>query len=144
MVGLFVAGCGQRPLPHEDKSVPELRKMLDDPAPRVQAQGALGLSLHREKAAPAVPRLVELLKSTDPLVRQQSALALGKIGPEARDGVAGLTVTLEDPEWAVRRQAALALGEIGEKSARPALEKRARDENALVRKAAAQALERLR
>jgi HEAT repeat protein len=141
---IAVVGCGQRSLPHEGKTVTQLRKMLDHSSPQKQAQGALGLSLHGADAAPAVPRLIELLKSPDTLVRQQSALALGKIGSPAREGVPGLIAVLEDKEWSVRRQAALALGEIGATEAKPALEKRTKDDNALVRKAAVQALERMR
>jgi HEAT repeat protein len=140
----ILLGCGPRSLPHEGKSVEQLRRLLDDPSAQKQAQGALGLSLHGADAAPAVPRLVELLKSPDTLVRQQSALALGKIGPGAREGVNGLIALLGDKEWPVRRQAALALGEIGAAEAKPALRQRTKDDNALVRKAAAQALERIR
>jgi HEAT repeat protein len=53
---------------------------------------------------------------------------------------------LDDPSWPVRRMAALALGEIGPpaRPARAGLEKRLSDEQGPVRKAAAQALERLR
>src|SRR5262249_28679012 len=122
---LLLAGCGPQPLPHEAKSVAQLRRMLDADVPRTQAQGALGLSLHGPDALPALPRLVELLGSPDTLVRQQAALALGKIGPEARAAVPSLVRALDDPQWSVRRGAALALGEIGPEAreARPALEK---------------------
>ena len=57
-----------------------------------------------------------------------------------------LTAALRDPEWTVRRQAALALGQIGGE-ARPAtaaLEKLGRDPDHLVRKAAREALEKVR
>jgi HEAT repeat protein len=121
--------------------------MLEDTKPEVQVQGAIGLSLHGPGAAPAVPRLVELLESQNGLVRQNAALALCKIGPEAEGAVPALRKRLSDPEWAVRRMAAMALGEIGgasAKAARPDLEKLKRgDSQNLVRKAAAQALERL-
>src|SRR5207249_4965598 len=129
VVGL--AGCGKASLPHEGKSVAQLRRMLDDAQPRVQAQGALGLSLHGPEAREAVPRLTDLLASADSLVRQQAALALGKIGPDARAAVPALEGTLGDADWAVRRQAALALGGIGEGASRKALEKLKRDPNTL-------------
>ena len=58
--------------------------------------------------------------------------------------LAALVAALDDREWPVRRQAALSLGEIGAAEAKPALQKRTKDENALVRQAAAKALERLR
>src|SRR5579871_3545520 len=80
----LVAGCRERHLPHEGKSVAELEAMLRNADPVVQSQGAFGLSLLGSRAQPAVPSLVSLLRSPQPLVRQNAALALGKIGPEAR------------------------------------------------------------
>src|SRR5262245_1386245 len=88
---VVVAGCGPSAMPHEGKSVAQLRRMLDAPDAQVQAQGALGLSLHGAEARPAVPRLIELLDSHQPLVRQQAALALGKVGPEASGAVEALS-----------------------------------------------------
>src|SRR5919204_4327625 len=103
-------GCGRSP-PYEGKTVTQLERMLHDPSPRAQAQGAYGLSLKGPEALPAAPALADLLDSPDPLVRQHAALALGKIGPEAHAAVPALTKALGDPEWTVRRHAALALGE---------------------------------
>lgn len=140
---LAVAGCGNPAPPHEGKSVAQLRGMLDAGDPRVQAQGALGLSLHGEKAKEAVPRLVELLDSSDALVRRQAALALGKIGPDARPAVPALVGKLEHPDWALRRQAALALGDLGDDRALPALRKRRTDVNTLVRRAIDDAIRKL-
>ncbi len=145
-VVLVLMGCGPRPLPHEGKSVAQLRRMLDDAVPVVQAQAALGLSLHGPEAVAALPRLVERLKGPNVLVRQQSALALGKIGPKGGEAVGPLAEALADRAWEVRRQAALALGEIGEPAlaALPALEKLGKGEHLQVRRAAQQALDRLR
>ena len=137
------AGCGPRSLPHENRSIPELRRMLADAEPRVQAQGALGLSLLGAEARDAVPRLIELLESPDTVVRQQSALALGKIGAPASQAVPVLEKLLGNEDWSVRRQGAIALGEIGEAKARPALEKLRRDPIKLVRQAATDALAKL-
>jgi HEAT repeat protein len=136
-----LAGCSSRPEPHlrdEGYSVEELRTMLADSSPEVQARGAFGLSLHGPEASPAVPELVEALKRPDALARQNAALALGAIGPAAASAVPALTDLLGDSEWAVRRQAALALGEIGPaaKAALPALAKRDADANKQVREAA--------
>src|SRR5215213_6869234 len=133
-IGLLLAGCSSQPEPRlrdEGKSVDELRTMLADANPEVQARGAFGLSLHGPAASPAVPDLIDALKRPDALVRQNAALALGAVGPGAERAVPGLTEALGDAEWAVRRQAALALGEIGPaaKPALPALAKREGDAN---------------
>src|SRR5262249_41600101 len=99
---LLLLGCGPSKLPHEGKSVAELRRQLDSSSAVKQAQAALGLSLHGPDAAPAVPRLVELLASTDVNVRRQCAQALGKIGSEAGEAVPSLERLLTDPQWSVR------------------------------------------
>ena len=39
---VVVSGCGLPTPPHEGKTVTQLRAMLDDARPSVQAQGALG------------------------------------------------------------------------------------------------------
>jgi HEAT repeat protein len=136
-------GCGQPTPPHEGKTVAQLIAMLDDPKANVQAQGALGLSLHGEAAKEAVPRLTALLESPEALVRRQAALALGKVGPEARTAVPSLVKLLTHDDWSMRRQAALALADIRDPSARPALEKRKSDPNGLVRAAVRGALAKL-
>jgi HEAT repeat protein len=147
--GLVLAlfGCGAARPPYEGKNVEELRAQLDSPDVAVQAQGALGLSRHGPEAVAAAPRLAELLRnSPDALVRQHAALALGKIGPAAAaEAVPALTAALADPEWTVRRHAILALGELGEaaRPALPALEKRERDSDPLVRRAARETRARL-
>lgn len=136
-------GCGQPAAPHEGKSVPRLIAMLDHPKASVQAQGALGLSLHGEAAKEAVPRLTALLDSPDSLVRRQAALALGKVGAEARTAVPSLVKLLNHDDWSMRRQAAVALADIRDPSAKPALEKRKTDPNGLVRGAVRDALTKL-
>lgn len=150
-IGLLpaLAGCNSRPearLRDEGKSVEELRAMLADPNPEVEARGAFGLSRHGPAASPAVSDLVGALKRPDALVRQNSALALGAIGPPAAEAVPALTEALADPEWAVRRQAALALGEIGPaaKPALPALAKLDADASKPVREAAKGARQKIR
>src|SRR5919201_1470415 len=138
-----LAGCRARP-PYEGKSIPQLERMLQDADPRVQAQGAYGLSLHGPEARAAVPALIEALKK-EVSVRQYAARALGEIGPEARDAVPALMEALHDPEWTVRRQAALALGRIGPeaRAAVAALLKLRQDRDHLVRKAAQEALTKI-
>ncbi len=105
---LLIAGCSHKP-PYEGRSVAELERMLDDPDPKTQVQGAYGLSQHGAEAASAVPALVRSLRSPEPLVRQQAALARGKIGV-AEEAVPALAAVLSDSEWTVRRQAALRRG----------------------------------
>ena len=141
---LFLPACSRKP-PYEGRSVPELERMLADPNPAVQVQGAFGLSLKGAEAQPAIPALVRALASPHALVRQQSCVALGKIGPLAQEAAPALITALADPEWVVRRQAAVALGQIGPLSAVKApLEKCQGDINSQVRKAAMDALETLR
>ncbi len=143
---LLATGCGSRP-PYQGRSVAELERMLGDADAKVQTQGAYGLGLLGEKAAPAVPALAKALKANNVLVRQQAAGALGQVGPGAAEAVPALVEALADPEWTVRRQAAVTLGRIGapaRAAAEAALERCTRDANKLVRKAAQEALGKLR
>lgn len=141
---ISLAGCGRAsPATLQDAGKPpaELRAMLADPDPEVQARGALGLSQIGPEAKDAVPELIPLLKSRNALARQNAGVALAAIGPEAKDAVSGLTEALKDSEWAVRRQSAMALGAIGPdaKSALPALKRLDADPQKVVRDAAKQA-----
>ena len=133
---VLVSACRGR-APYAGKSAAELERMLGDPNPTVQAQGAYGLSRLGAEARSAVPALVDALKKSRP-VRQNAALALGQMGRHARDAVPALCEALGDSDWAVRRQAALALGKIGAeaRSAIPALQRLSRDPDRLVRSAA--------
>jgi HEAT repeat protein len=145
LLPLVFALCGCRAkAPYDGKSVAELERLLRNPDPAKQVQGAFGLSRLGAKAQPAVPALIEALKK-DALVRQNAALALGRIGPEAKDAVPALIDALRDSDWTVRRQAALALEQIGPEArqAVPALEKLTHDPDKLVRKAAQEALTQL-
>jgi len=137
---VLIAGCSHKP-PYEGRSVAELERMLDDPDPKVQVQGAFGLSQHGSEAASAVPALVRTLRSPDALVRQQAALALGQIGV-ADEAVPALAAALGDSEWTVRRQAAIALGQIGPpaRAAEPDLHRCRRDPNTMVRREVEKAL----
>jgi HEAT repeat protein len=138
-------GCGSK-LPYEGKSVEQLQRMLDDPDPQVQAQGAHGLALKGAEAKPAVPALIRVLKSDDVTVREQAARALGEIGPEAREAVPALTAALTSGPWSAQRQAALALGRIGRdaRPALPALEKLSNDANRPLRDAVREAIKKIR
>jgi HEAT repeat protein len=108
--------------------------------PVVQARASLLLgSIGR----PAVPVLIEGLKDEDKDVRTAAAAALISIGPEARFAVGTLVRALKDEDYFVRWNSAVALGEIGDKEAVPALMETLADENIDVRKAAADALEKI-
>lgn len=141
---IIISACRPR-APYEGKTAAQLERMLRDPSPAVQAQGAYGLGRLGSEARSAVPSLIEALKK-DSLVRQQAARAPGQIGPDAREAVPALSAALEDSAWAVRRQAALALGRIGPdaRPALPKLQKLGRDPEPLVRRAAQEALKRIR
>jgi HEAT repeat protein len=146
LVLLLATGCSSRP-PYQGRSVAELERMLGDPDAKVQTQGAYGLGLLGEKAVQAVPALAKALKAKDVLVRQQAAGALGQVGPGAAEAVPALIEALADPEWTVRRQAAVTLGRIGlpaRPAAEAALERCTRDAHNLVRKAAQEALAKVR
>lgn len=147
-LALCMMGCrGKSPptLQDEGKKPDELRAMLADPDPEVQARGAFALSRRGPAARDAVPELIPLLKSKAALARQNAALALATIGPDAKDAVPALTEALKDSEWAVRRQAAIALGAIGPaaKPAIPGLKKMDSDPHKQVRDAAKQAHDRI-
>jgi HEAT repeat protein len=91
--------------------------------------------------------LTALLMDDDPEVRQAVAVALVKLHPEAK--VAAIQVLndlLKDKNWWVRKTTAEALGNIGPdaESAVPALTKSLQDADDNVRKAAAEALKKIR
>jgi HEAT repeat protein len=146
VVVVLLAGCSSRP-PYQGRSVADLERMLGNSDPKVQMQGAYGLGLLGTKAAASVPSLAKALKANDALVRQQAAGALGQIGVAAEEAVPALVEALVDAEWTVRRQAAVALGRIGPRALRAAeaaLKRCQSDSNNLVRKAAREALAKLR
>jgi HEAT repeat protein len=141
---LALASCSSR-LPYEGKTQHELERMLKDDDPKVQAQGAYGLSLDRAKASAAAPALIEAMNSPHASVREKAARALAAAGPAAAAAVPALMNALEDPDWTVQRQAALALGEIGSAAAPavPALEELGNSTDKPVREAARQALAKI-
>jgi len=145
------AACGRKP-GYQGKSVAELERMVRDPDPAMQVQGAYGLGLQGAEARVAVDALIDALKSEHLPVRQHAAMALGQIcawrdspDPAARPVVAALTEALRDSEWTVRRHAAIALGQIGPdaRAAMPQLQKLAQDPDHLVRNAAQDALKKI-
>jgi HEAT repeat protein len=143
-LALFLCSCGSR-LPYEGKSLEQLQAMLKEDDPKVQAQGAYGLSLDRDKARQAVPALIDAMKSKHVIVREKAARALGSAGPDAASAVPVLIRALEDPNWTVQRQAALALGEMGSKAEKAvaALQNLSNTSDKPVQQAARQALRKI-
>jgi HEAT repeat protein len=141
----FVLGSCSSRLPYEGKTREQLEAMLKDDDPKVQAQGAYGLSMDPEMARDAVPALIEALLSPHALVREKAARALASAGPGAVAAVPALTEALHDSEWTVQRQAALALGEVGPQAvaAVPALKALEQSSQRVLRDAALQALEKI-
>src|SRR6266568_1958210 len=89
-----------------------------------------------------IPSLLDALKDTDSEVRQHTAMALASLGHEA---IGPLTKALEDPVKEKRAGAAYALGQMGYNAheAIPALLKALKDDEALVRRSASQAISRV-
>src|SRR5205809_7817803 len=82
-----LCSCGRK-LPQEKKSLDRLEAMLKDDDPKVQAQGAYGLSLDRDKSRAAIPALIDALRSKHAPVRQYAAPGLATAGPAAVRAVA--------------------------------------------------------
>ena len=125
-----------------DEAVPLLAKMLRrsdefDRSAAARALGNLG-----PLGEPVIPDLIRALTDPERRVRDKASGALARIGPPA---VPALIKTLEHPDATVRKHAAWALGQIGPgaAAATTALERAMKDENALVRSAAAKALKRI-
>lgn len=100
-------------------------------------------------ASAAEPKLSELLKSKDPSLAIASAWAITQIQPgspaSAGKALPVLIAGLGDPYPESRQAAVQALGSLGPlaKSALPALQKLASDEDAVVREAAAMAVQQI-
>ena len=125
-----------------------LQAALKDPQPRVRRSAAYALGAFGPQAAPVRDDLIAAAGDASPIVRQNAAWALGRLGKEAgQDGVSQLRNLLKDDEPLVRRDALHALGEVGNPTAHPAvqamLKTAAAEKDAVVRKAAAEALAHL-
>ncbi len=146
-------------------AAPALAKALQDPDLRFLASVAL-----RKIGAPAVPQVIRVLSDPDEETRLAAVGVLGEIGPQAKEAVPALMKMVKEGSSMERWAALEALGNIGPaaKAAVPlvldilegksgpglttteklralkVLEGLLRDENALVRRAAASVLERIR
>ncbi len=89
-----------------------------------------------------VPGLIDALKDPDASVRQHSAMALAALG---RDAIKSLAEAIRDPNVEKRAAAAYAFGQMGyqAREAIPVLLTALKDEQAVVRRNAAQAISRV-
>lgn len=85
-------------------ALPELAKLLEDPATRWNSARALATF-----GQIGVPALTNALNSRDAEIRMTAASALAKMGQEARDAVPTLLLTLKDKSSEVRAASANAL-----------------------------------
>jgi len=117
--------------------VPAAAQPPDLPAPP-RAPSGQAAGRNRE----VVSGLIEALRDLDPDVRQHSAIALAAIGPEA---IPALIQVLTDKIKERRAAAAYALGQMGEaaRDAMPSLLTVLKDDDAAVRRSAAQAISRI-
>jgi HEAT repeat protein len=137
--------------PPAQAAVPHLLAAFqNDPDLSVRQECAYALGGIGPGAQSAVPVLLDALKKgSATAIRASAAMALGGIGPVSDAVVPALIAALRgDAAPYTRASAASALGSLratAAEAARPALQEAAeRDENALVRRRAAEALQRLK
>jgi HEAT repeat protein len=96
----------------------------------------------RKIGAPAVEPLIALLNDKVWYIRKEVIITLGKIAdPHAAEPLIALLE--KDGDWYLRYEAARALGKIGDRSVIEPLIAALKDENSLVRKGVAEALDKL-
>jgi HEAT repeat protein len=120
------------------------------PDARVRRSAAYALGAFGPLASSTAGDLRTGLKDRDPAVRQNAAWALGRLGPDVgKAAIADLCDRLSDSNLLVKRDAAGALGALGKSGGREALREaaapllemvKAKDEDAVVRKAGLEAL----
>ena len=124
-------------------ALPRLKDLCDDPNARVRVAAAAACWRIEGETFEIVARLVHALEQNNPGARRMATETLVEIGGPAVDALA---VTLGHKEPSVRAAAATALGAIGPAAdrARRPLYSLLKDESALVRRAADEALARIR
>ena len=130
-------------------AAPALAAALSDPDPRVRYRSAKVLSKIGIGAAAAADRLAAALddQSTDAKTRYYVVKSLANIEELAEVALPGLIATLDGPtEARTKYYAAKALGKIGRAahSSIPSLERAAQDDDPKLRKAASEALAKVR
>ncbi len=130
----------QKAGPADVAPVAALTEQLKSETQGPQAVGQLA----RLDAATAVPALTKALGADYPAeVRWRAARELGNVGQAAEPALGGLIANLKDNDHRVRAYACFALGRIGgaaTQAATPSLVERVTDDNAIVRRAAVDAL----
>lgn len=86
------------------QAVPELRRALQSPDPRIRREASGVLVRMGPDAKEAVPDLILLLDDEDEATRKLAARALGRIGPDAASAVPALMRTLLETQPAPPRQ----------------------------------------
>jgi HEAT repeat protein len=120
------------------KVVPELINELDHPVERVQEVAAWALGeIQDPSVLKAVPGLVRALGSSKTALAKAAEEAILKIGQPALGSLMG---AIDSLDWNLRLSVVKLLGEIGDKEAIVTLVKATKDENSVVRTAAAEAL----
>ena len=124
-------------------ALPRLRDLRDDPNARVRVAATAACWRIEGRTLETVARLVHALEQNNPGARRMATETLAEIGGPAVDAL-GVALGHGDPQ--VRAAAATALGAIGPAAdrARRALYALLKDESALVRSAADEALSRIR
>ncbi len=120
-------------------TLPALLVALRDDSAAVRRGAASALGSLPFAAESTVPRLVEALEDTDTGVRQNAVEALASFGPAASGAVPRLIAALGDSAREISGAAVSALSQIGDASV-PALRAALRDERAIVRRRAFDAL----
>jgi len=141
--------------PASSEAVPQLAKALEDDEPMVRMNAALVLSRLRDKSSPAVPALIqavrqgrnqELIPQFSCSIQDIAIQALSRAGAAREEIVVVLREILETTTTERTCLAAMrALAEVGTEArpAAPSVREKLKHDNAIVRKAAEEALRKI-
>jgi HEAT repeat protein len=136
-------------------AVPSLARALEDESPRVRINAARTLVTLGPEARPATPALLKALRSREnealvpPFflsIQEVSAVALGRVTAGSDEAVPALIEALEGATTLRMREAVVrGLGDVGPcaRAAEPQLRALLKDKEAVLRTAAAEALEKI-
>jgi HEAT repeat protein len=125
----------------DKRAVPYLISALQDKNCYVQAEAAKALGKIGDKRAVKV--LIALIKDKDWPAREAAISALGNIGDKRAVKLLITTLEAKGEIWPIQEAIVEALGKLGDKRAIPSLITALKDKNSWVRKAAAEALDKL-
>jgi hypothetical protein len=117
--------------------IPALEAALTDESWQVRVEAVRGLEKIAYQEKTAVIALNRALRSRDKDIQKRAAAALLHVESTHPAALQTLIQLLDDKNARIRRSAALTLGDPGNKAAVPALAKRLRDSDELVREASA-------